>query len=205
MNKQRAMLLMKHFDHYFGQNDCRIAHTVNKDQLAVDIMIYCPTEKYPYWKLVTMGASDYKMSGRNELTLLKNKRNEYMMFIDPNEDMSDPAVVAWYRERLMRIVDHTVTDREMVSYGYCVEFAPEEGEEMAAAFIELPQVIDDPRVLTCTLGLFRVAACLQVVLITKKELDLLHGVGPQTFSNYLYPNHSGARHFICERKRTTRF
>ena len=40
----------------------------------------------PFWKLVTAGASDYKMSApRGAL----GTRNEYRMFIDASEDMDD--------------------------------------------------------------------------------------------------------------------
>lgn len=44
----------------------------------IDALLYAPNEAYPFWKLVTAGASDYKMSApRGAL----GKRNEYMMFM----------------------------------------------------------------------------------------------------------------------------
>lgn len=91
----------------------------------------------PFWKLVTAGASDYKMSAPRGVL---GKRNEYMMFIDASEDMDDQET----------------------------------------------------------------AVCLQVVLLNRAETDRLVEIGPEQFSNFLYPD-DGDRHFICERKRRDKF
>lgn len=48
------------------------------------------------------------------------------------------------------------------------------------------------------------AVCLQVVLLNRAETDRLVEIGPELFSNFLYPD-DGDRHFICERKRRDKF
>lgn len=204
MKKLHAQLLMDHFDKYFGQNDAKIAHTQRTKGWPVDIMVYEPNEQYPFWKLVSIGASDYRMPGFNKVNNLQCNRNEYIMFVDSSEDLNDVKQLNWYRDRMLEIVDYVVDEHTYISYGHSIEWEREPGEEMMAAFIELPKVIDDPNVLFCRQGMLRRVACLQVVLLTQNELDVLLDVGPETFSNFLYPN-EGAGHYICERKRSAKF
>lgn len=48
----------------------------------VTTFVFCPTKEMPFWKLCTIGASDYMMPKRNiGCGRLANRRNEYMMFI----------------------------------------------------------------------------------------------------------------------------
>jgi len=102
MKTKHIIKLMAHFDHYFGQNVAMVAPTPEGNGAKVDIMIYKPNEQYPYWKLVTIGASDYRMPGFSHGL---GNRNEYIMFIDPNEDMHDLKQFSWYRDRLLELVN----------------------------------------------------------------------------------------------------
>ena len=87
-----------------------------------------------------------------------------------------------------------------------MEWPPEDGEEMICAYLEMPQAIDDVRLLRCKLGLLKKTACLQVILLNRAETDKLLEIGPEQFSYYLYPeDEDGARHFLCQRKRTEDF
>lgn len=55
-------------------------------------------------------------------------------------------------------------------------------------------------------GLFTDIACLLVVLLNKSELDQLMKIGPQQFSEYLFPEDENApTHFLSERNRSERF
>ena len=61
--KQREMeKLTTHFDTYFSQNDCRVLHPLVDDGFHVDVLIYEPNEKFPFWKLCTMGVSSSVIS-----------------------------------------------------------------------------------------------------------------------------------------------
>ena len=61
MNVKEMNKFTKHCDKYFEQTDCMVIHPSTDDKLHIDILLYKPSRKYPFWKLVTMGASDYKM------------------------------------------------------------------------------------------------------------------------------------------------
>ena len=100
MKTKKMNKLIKHFDFYFEQNDCMVIHPIVDDGFHIDVLLYKPTEKYPFWKLVT---------------------------------------------------------------------------------------------------------CLQVVLLNKAELDKLMEIGPQAFSEYLYPQRDDTPHFLSQRHRTEKF
>ena len=193
--------LTAHFDKYFEQSDCTVLHPLEQTP-HIDALLYEPTEKYPFWKLASMGASDYRMDApRKEL----GDRNEYIMMIDPDEDMKDRSVARWYYNKLMGIAHYPKRNNCFFPYGHSLEWPVSGEEEMVGAFIEFPQVIEDTGILRCKLGLLKTVICLQVILLNRAETDKLMEIGPQRFSEYLYPEDGSKPHFLCERKRSEKF
>jgi len=195
--------LTAHFDKHFQQKDCNIIHPLADDGYHVDILLYEPDEQYPFWKLVTMGASDYKMPKiPNTIGLY----NEYMMFVDAAEDLNDRKVLDWYCEKLNMVAKYAYYTKRHVTYGHSFEWKNDDpNDEMVAAFLEFPQVIPNVEILRCKTGLFKTVTCLQVVLLNREELDMLTSIGPQAFSNYLYPENGGKMHFLSQRYRNEKF
>ncbi len=202
MKNKEMDKLMQHFNHYFKQSQCTVLHPIVVTDVHIDVLVYKPNKAFPYWKLVTMGASDYPMPHRDH-TL--GHRNEYVMFVDPSEDLTDQETVAWYHQKLMTVALYPRLTKTHLTYGHSMEWEPEEGEEMVGAFLEMPQLVEDPAVLRCKLGWVKTTVCLQVVLLNRAELEQLFKLGPEQFSNYLYPDDGGVRHFLCERQRSERF
>lgn len=200
MNQKEMEKLTQHFDTYFHQSDCSVLHPAAMNP-HIDALLYKPNDRYPYWKLVSMGASDYKMPApRNTL----GNRNEYIMFIDPGEDMTNHEIADWYFKKLMEVACYPIFTNSFITYGHSVEWAPDDDEEMVAAYLEMPQMIENVGILRCKLGLMKTAVCLQVVLLNRKETQKLLETGPQQFSSYLYPD-EGDPHFLCERSRSDKF
>ena len=193
-----------HCEKYFEQKTETVLHPSGKGDLHIDILRFKPTEKYPFWKLVTMGASDYKMPKQK---VSFGDRNEYMMFIHPAEDLRDKDTLSWYGNILTGIAVYPARTKTAVSYTHSIEWGEAEpGCDMEGAYIEMPQMIESTDILHCKLGPFKTVACLQVVTLTRAEINILLEIGPQRFSNYLYPDEDGALpHFLCEKKRTDRF
>ncbi len=201
MKNKEMDKLIAHFDYYLKQNDCTVIHSNGDDNIHIDVLMYPPNDVYPYWKLITMGASDIQMKNVSSL----GDRNEYIMFVDKNENMNNLEIVGWYREKLLTVALYPYYEKNGISYGHSIEWEPKENDEMVAAFLEFPQVIEDPSVLKCKLGMFKIAVCLQVVLLTREETDRLLTIGSGEFSNYIYPEDGSEGHFLCERKRNHRF
>ena len=203
MKLKEMEALTKHFDKYFEQDDSMVLHPIVDAGFHVDVLVYKPTEKYPFWKLTTMGASDYKMP---KITNTVGLNNEYVMFVDKDVDLSDKEVIGWYYNKLMLVATFAYYNKTHITYAHSFEWKNEDPEdEMIAAFIEFPQIIEDVGILRCKTGLFKTATCLQVVLLNGGELEMLMKCGRQAFSNYLYPEDSGKAHYLSERHRSEKF
>lgn len=200
MNLKEMDKLQEHCDKYFHQNNCTVIHPLEMEP-HIDVLVYEPNEAYPYWKLVTMGASDYKMPAPGNAL---GNRNEYMMFIDSSEDMTNPEIQNWYYSKLMEVAFYPISTNSFITYGHSVEWAPNDEEEMVGAYLEMPQVVEDVGVLRCKLSLLKTAICLQVILLNREETKKLLEIGPEQFSYFLYPE-EGDCHFLCERSRSNRF
>ena len=66
--------LTRHYDKYFRQTNAVVIHPCVHEDIHIDGLLYEPDGSYPFWKLASMGASDYAMNGKNAL----GNRNEYM-------------------------------------------------------------------------------------------------------------------------------
>ncbi len=202
MNVRQQDKLIAHFDKYFGQDNANVFHPDEHIKPHIDVLCYPPNEAYPFWKLVTMGASDYKMpKAANSL----GDRNEYMMFIDMDENLLRNEVWPWYLMQLMDIAMYSRNTKTPVSYGHSMEWTPEDDSDMAGAFLEMPQIVADSGILRCKLSPFKTATCLQTVLLTKPEIDKLLKIGHQAFSNYLYPEDAGPCHYLSQKHRSEKF
>lgn len=186
--------LTNHYDKYFQQDDCIVLHPDSK-RFHIDAALYPPTDRYPFWKLATIGASDYEMKGKNSL----GNRNEYMLFIDPSVDMKDKITAVKYYDLLLKTALFPVNNGVFVSYGHSLEFADESSSEIVGVFLELPQAIEDTGVLRCKLSLFKKAICLQVIPLDKQALERLLKEGNEEFSyTYAYPDNEDEAHWMCK-------
>lgn len=195
--------IVQHFDRYFEQPTSVVIHPAADNGFHVDVLLYQPNEKYPFWKLVTMGASDYKMPPVSNTI---SNYNEYIMFVHADEDLNDRETVNWYVSKLVMIALFARCNKCHITYAHSFEWTDgDSDDEMIAAFIEFPQIIETVDILRCKTGLFKTVACLQVVLLTGRELDILKAKGPKAFSEYLYPDGDGEQHFLSEKHRSERF
>lgn len=209
MRVSQMVKLTRHFDTCFEQSDSLVLHSMNKpDPLHIDVLLYPPNQKYAFWKLVTMGASDYRMPPAKPTF---SRYNEYIMLVDADEDLNDRETALWYYRKLMMVANYPAQTKTHITYGHSLEWEPEEvfpgqteQDEMIGAFLELPGVIENNGILYCKLGIFKKVACLQVVLLNRAEVDTLLKIGGQQFSEYLCPE-EGRPHFLSERRRSEKF
>ena len=201
MNTKEMEKLTEHYNRYFGQNESMVLHAEEMEP-HIDALLYPPEGKYPFWKLVSMGASDHKMNAPKGTP---GDRNEYMMFIAADEDMNDEQIAGYYFNRLMQVAMFPMESDCFITFGHSIEWKPLEDEEMVGAFLELPQLMEDVGILHCKLGLTKTAVCLQVIMLNRAEMDKLMTIGPQSFDAWLYPDGNAPCHFLCERIRSVKF
>ena len=203
MKSKEMKTLTKHFDKYFEQNDSMVIHPIVDNGFHVDVLMYGPSVKYPFWKLVTMGASDYTMP---KIANTFGRNNEYIMFVDKDTDLNDREIMGWYYNKLVMIASYAYWQKTHITYGHSFEWENEDPDDgMIAAFVEFPQVVEDVGMLHCKVGLFKTVTCLQVVLLNREDLNRLMEIGPQAFSDYLYPENGDKAHFLSERNRSEKF
>lgn len=194
MNIAEMKKMTKHYDRYFCQTNSVVLHPENGGELHIDALLYAPTQQYPFWKLVTMGASDYAMNGRNSL----GNRNEYMLFIDPSVDMNDHATACKYDRLLIATALFPLQNNRFLSYGHSIEFSAADNVDVAGVYLEMPQAIHDAGILRCKLSLLKQAICLQVIPLDRQAMDLLLRIGNEEFAfTYAYPE-QGEGHWLCK-------
>lgn len=184
--------LMDHLDFYFEQQEPSVYHS---DFMIphIDILKYEPTEKYPFYKLVTMGASDYKLSKINTI----GRYNEYMVFVDKDATQQE---LMWHVELLTMIASFPFETNESISYRHSLELPDDENSNMKGVIITLPKVIKNAGILSCKIG-FKTVKCLQLIPLTKEELDYKLKHGFDAIEKLFYPN-KGESHYLSEINRT---
>ena len=201
MNTHQMERFTEHCDHYFGQSEPIVLHPTFQSPVHIDVLRYEPNERYPFWKLVTMGTSDFKMpNAKGQL----GDRNEYMMAVAPDVDLNDPEVYNWYFTTLQGIAMSPIEGNYFMSYGHSTEWPAEENSDMVGAYITMPQIMEDVGFLRCKLGLMKQVILLQTVLLTRQEIDKLMEIGSQAFDDFLYPD-EGEPHYLCEKNRSDKF
>lgn len=187
---------------YFFQQDpaaeCIVLHPSNRLNPHIDFLLFRPNSVYPYWKLCTMGASDYKLP----LTLCH--RNEFIMFIHREEDLENRKILSWYCDVLLSVALYPAENRIAVTFGHSIVWGEKSGTDMWCAYLDFPYPIPQPGFFRCRLGPVKETNCLQVILLTKRETEQLMQKGPEGFYDVLCPGNAPA-HFLCERYRSPRF
>lgn len=172
MKVKEMIKFTNHMDKYLNQ-ECKMVMDgiIDTPKLHVDVLIYEPTDNMPFWKLITMGFSDYKMPHQKGGMLCN--RNEYMIFFNKNIDVSPQSKeLGFYIDCLMNTGMASYELKEYISYAHDIKFDMPDSE-MVASMLIFPEVISDSGILKCKLGAFKTCACLQVMPITQIEYELL--------------------------------
>lgn len=195
MRKKTREKLIEHFDKYFCQKTNDIIHNPAMTDFNIDVLFYEPNEKYPFYKLVTLGASDYKLKGH-----VVEKRNEYMIFVDPSLNLRDKEVLQWYYQQLIVTARFPFLSKESISYGHTIDFQSD--GDMQGVLVMLPQIIEDVGILRCPISKYKRVACLQVMPITKEEMDAKLEKGAEWLEEKFYPIDEGELHYLAEKTRS---
>lgn len=189
-----------HLSRCFRQEDqdCIVLHPRGPQKPHIDMLLYRPSEGYPFWKLSTMGASDYK------LPLTFCQRNEFVMFIHKDADLDNRDTLTWYCDVLLSVALYPAANHLALGFGHSIVWGSQSGTDMTCAYLEQPFPISDPRFSRCRLSFFRQTRCLQVVLLTQEEMNNLFHLGPEKFRDFL-AGATAPSHFLSERYRSNRF
>lgn len=172
MNTDAMEKLIAHFERCFGQETDTVLHSTAGTDPHIDVLVFAPTQKYPFWKLCTMGASDCKMPKREGVRYGKTASpyNEYVMFLDPSLRVEkDSDDWKWYWKVLMETALFPFRSGEALVATDTVDLGLD--GPMKGVVLLFPEAVEDTSVLRCRLGLGKTAVCLQVMPVTSEEMD----------------------------------
>ena len=179
--------IIKHFERIFKQKCKSFLSQQGDYEVDIDVMLFEPNKKFPFWKMVTLGASDYQMpSNQSDFA----DRNEYMLFFDKftivSEDRTDWH---WYYEFLMRTATYAYFNKCRITYGNSIDINTREKTDMEAAYIIVPLILKNSKAYTCRITKNKLCNCFQVLPITEDELKEKIKLGSEKFlNNYILQN-----------------
>ena len=199
MHPQAMDRWTRHCGLYFHQDpetECMVLHPENSRKPHIDMLLFRPNELYPFYKLCTMGASDYK------LPMTFCCRNEWIMFLSPEENLKNN--LSWFSDVLLSVALYPMENHMALTWGHSIVWGRQPETDMVGAYLDLPYPIEGSGFSVCTLGPLKKAQCLQVTLLTEEEIQKLIRLGPEKFCDFLYPQ-KGKPHFFSQRYRSEIF
>ena len=163
MESKRHQKLYEHYKTVFGEEPI-FSLKLKKNVLPTDMkpittLVFKPTDEMPFWKLCTIGASDYLMPEREIGWERKaNRRNEYMMLISPDVDIRNWATAEYaFNEK------DNITVSDTIDMGI-------DGKYCGAVLL-LPEIFKTPKIVKCYVSEHKYISIFQVMPITQELLS----------------------------------
>ena len=107
-----------YIEQQYGEYD-KVFHELVSPDIHLDIVRVPPTEEYPYYKLVTMGAGAYKMDIPKELRKWKLERAEYVIFLPEDWNIeSDKEEDYWPIRMLKDLARYPIYTDDWLTVGH---------------------------------------------------------------------------------------
>lgn len=176
----------KLYEHYVGvlgeepifgmQLKKEVLSDVAEQMKPITTYVFEPTDELPFWKLCTIGASDYLMPERDiGFGRKSNRRNEYMMFISPEVEVSDPtdnenADTGWLflNSLLWATAEYAFNQKDNITVSDTIDMGLD-GKYRGVVLL-LPEVFKTPRIVKCYITKNKYVSIFQVIPVTKEQL-----------------------------------
>ena len=136
----------------------------------ITTLVFKPTDDMPFWKLCTIGASDYLMPERNIGWGRKaNRRNEYMMLISPEVEVSESATEWLFLNSLLwSTAGYAFCEKENITVSDIIDMGAK--GKYCGTVLLLPEAFKKPDIVKCHYTKHRYISIFQVMPITRKLL-----------------------------------
>ena len=175
METKRHQKLYEHYENILGQKSSfslKLKKNVLSNEMKpVTTLVFEPTEDMPFWKLCTIGASDYLMPERNIGWGRKaNRRNEYMMFISPDVKV-DESATEWLvlNSMLWSTAEYAFNEKDNITVSDTIDFGL--NGKYCGTVLLLPEVFKTPNIVKCFISKHKYISIFQVMPITKEQLS----------------------------------
>ena len=137
----------------------------------ITTLVFKLTDELPFWKLCTIGASDYLMPERNIGWGRKaGRRNEYMMLISPEVEV-DESKAEWLflNSILWSTAEYAFNEKEAITVSDTIDMGIK--GKYCGTVLLLPEVFKTPSVVKCYYTKHKCISVFQVMPITRKLLS----------------------------------
>ena len=137
----------------------------------ITTLVFKLTDESPFWKLCTIGASDYLMPERNIGWGRKaGRRNEYMILISPEVEV-DESKAEWLflNSLLWSTAEYAFNEKEAITVSDTIDMGIK--GKYCGTVLLLPKVFKTPGVVKCYYTKHKYISVFQVMPITRKLLS----------------------------------
>lgn len=175
MKTKRHQKLYEHYENILGQKSSFSLklkkNVLSNNMKPIIIYVFEPTEDMPFWKLCTIGASDYLMPERDIGWGRKaNQRNEYMMLIGPEVEISQEKT-EWLslNSLLWATAEYAFNAKENITVSDTIDMQIK--GKYCGTVLLLPEVFKTPNIVKCFISKHKYISIFQVMPITKEQLS----------------------------------
>lgn len=177
MKSKKHQKLYEHYVDIMGKEPI-FSLQLKKDVLSdvaeqmkpVTTYVFEPTDELPFWKLCTIGASDYLMPERDiGFGRKSNRRNEYMMLIAPEVEVSEDSTEWLFLNSLLwSTAAYAFNEKDNLTVSDTIDMGID-GKYRGVVLL-LPEVFKTPRIVKCYITKNKYFSIFQVMPVTKEQL-----------------------------------
>ena len=136
----------------------------------ITTLVFKPTDDMPFWKLCTIGASDYLMPERDIGWGRKaNRRNEYVMLVYPEAEVSESATEWLFLNSLLwSTAEYAYNQKDAITVSDAIDMGIK--GKYCGTVLLLPEAFKKPDIAKCHYTKHRYISIFQVMPITRKLL-----------------------------------
>lgn len=168
----------KLYDHYIGifGDEPTFSLKLKKNVLPSDMKpittyVFKPTDEMPFWKLCTIGASDYHMPERDIGWSRKaNRRNEYMMLVAPEVNVDESATEWLFLNSLLwSTAEYAFNEKDNITVSDTLDMGID--GKYCGTVLLLPEVFKSPSIVKCYVSEHKYISIFQVMPLTRELLS----------------------------------
>ncbi|HCE33783.1 MAG TPA: hypothetical protein DEQ88_00140 [Clostridiales bacterium] len=176
--KMKSARQQKLYDHYvgvFGEEpifSLKLKKNVLPENMKpITTFVFRPSDEMPFWKLCTIGASDYLMPERDIGWGRKaNRRNEYMMLIAPEVKVSEEETEWLFLNSLLwSTAEYAFAEQDTITVSDTIDMGLD--GKYCGTVLLLPEVFKSPSIVKCYVSEHKYISIFQVMPITRELLS----------------------------------
>ena len=156
MKRKKHQKLYEHYVDVMGKEPIfslqlkkEVLSDVAEQMKPVTTYVFEPTDELPFWKLCTIGASDYLMPERDiGFGRKSNRRNEYMMLIAPEVEVSEDSTEWLFLNSLLwSTAEYAFNEKDNVTVSDTIDMGLD--GKYCGVVLLLPEVFKTPKIVKC--------------------------------------------------------